>query len=193
MYLRYIALSDIHSAIIYFAPVIASSTSFTLSVIYSLATSSILIFTGNDIIILASGSSPKAIASVALVFFFSLYGLYKSSTSTNFSHFIISNFNSSVSIPFSSMSLITSSFLFNKLTWYSYTSFIFLICSSSNAPVASFLYLAINGTVLLSSKSFNTFSTCLSFTLSSLAICNIIFWFILILLQFTKLLYHKKV
>ena len=57
------------------------------------------------------------IASVAFVFFFSLYGLYRSSTSTSFSQFRIFSLSSSVSISFSSINLITSSFLLNRLTW----------------------------------------------------------------------------
>ena len=71
---------------------------------------------GKDIIILANGSSPFLIASVALVFFFSLYGLYKSSTSTNLVAAIIVFLSSSVRRPFSSISLITSSFLLSRFT-----------------------------------------------------------------------------
>ena len=56
----------------YPAPVIASFTSLTLSLINLLVSAFISPLVGNDIIILASGSSPLLIASVALVFFFSL-------------------------------------------------------------------------------------------------------------------------
>ena len=71
---------------------------------------------GKDIIILASGSNPKAIASVALVFFFSLNGLYRSSTSTKRLHFMMFSLNSSVNICFSSINLITSSLRANKFS-----------------------------------------------------------------------------
>jgi len=66
------------------APSTAFSTVSTFSVINFFAISSKLPVVGKDIIILASGSKPFLIASVAFVFFFSLYGRYKSSTSTNF-------------------------------------------------------------------------------------------------------------
>ena len=95
----------------YFAPVIASSLVFTLS--FKNLSIPVICF-GKDIIIFAKGSSPFLIASVALVFFFSLNGLYISSTSTNFVHFNMLFFNSSVNNPFSSINLIISSFLFNK-------------------------------------------------------------------------------
>ena len=160
----------------YFAPIIASSLVFTLS-FKNFSTS--FNFIGKDIIIFASGSKPFFIASVAFVFFFSLKGLYISSISTSLLQFIIFCLSSSVRSPFSSINLITSSFLFNKFTWYSYTSFIFLISSSFKLPVASFLYLAINGIVFPSPSSFSVASICFMLIFKSLLISFIISSFIL--------------
>ena len=101
----------------YLAPVIASSIVFIFSFKYFWHTLSISSLSGWDIIILANGSNPFLMASVALVFFFSLYGLYKSSTSTNLVAAIIVFLSSSVRRPFSSISLITSSFLLSRFTW----------------------------------------------------------------------------
>ena len=75
MYFLKLALSLIHSAIMYLAPSNALVSSFTFSLINLSDNFLISPFKGQDIIILASGSSPFLIASVALVFFFSLYGL----------------------------------------------------------------------------------------------------------------------
>ena len=65
------------SAIISFAPLIASSTLKTpfSSSINSFAISSIFLLLFCSNIICANGSSPLALAIVALVFFFCLYGL----------------------------------------------------------------------------------------------------------------------
>ena len=119
----------------YFAPSIAFSVPHSKP----LANFSIVPFIGKLIIFLANGSSPILIASLALVFFFSLNGRYKSSTSLNFSQAKIEALNSSVIKSFSSINLITSSFLFSKFSKYVYSFSILLICSSSNEPVASFL------------------------------------------------------
>ncbi len=99
---------------IYLAPSIASSTELTLSFTNLDASSSMLV-SGNINMKLARGSKPFATASVAFVFFFSLNGLYKSSTSTSLSAFKISLFKSSVNIPFSSIKRITASFRSSKL------------------------------------------------------------------------------
>ena len=74
---------------------------------------------GFCIIISANGSKPNLIASVALVFFFSLNGRYKSSISTNFVAAKIEACNSSVNNPFSSIKRITSALRFSKDLTYS--------------------------------------------------------------------------
>jgi len=108
-----------------FAPCIASSTVstifsfsvFSLSsclVTYCFAISSIGVFSSCSYIIFAKGSSPLAFATVALVFFFCLYGLYISSTSASVFAFSNSDIISSVSFPWFSIEVFTSCFLSSK-------------------------------------------------------------------------------
>ena len=115
------------SAIISNAPCIACSiVSTTLSLfflsssdnlsilIYSFAISSIGFVSFCSMIIFARGSNPFAFATVALVFFFCLYGLYISSTSA-YVFAIATDCNiSSVNFPCSSIDFITSSFLCSR-------------------------------------------------------------------------------
>ena len=116
---------------------------------------------------LASGSKPFSLAIIALVLFFCLYGLYKSSTRTNVAASSICFFNSSVSLPCSSILEITAAFLSSRFLKYLSLSSRFLNTSSLREPVTSFLYLAINGIVFPSSISFTVASTCESLILSS--------------------------
>ena len=122
IYFLYLALSEMPSAIISNAPWIASSeVATTLSLlalsssdklsmlIKSFAISSIGRVSSWAKIISANGSNPLAFATVALVFFFCLKGLYRSSTSASVSADAIATVNSSVSFPCSSIDLITSS------------------------------------------------------------------------------------
>ncbi|MFZ5341651.1 MAG: hypothetical protein ACOZBL_03760 [Patescibacteria group bacterium] len=95
----------------------------------------------------------------ALVFFFCLYGKYKSSTCCNLSQASIFSLSSSVSFHCSSIDFNTSCFLTSRFLIYFNFSSISLICSSSRFQVASFLYLDINGTVAHSSSSLTVFST----------------------------------
>ena len=101
------------SAIMSSAPFIASSSFFTtlsllflsssdsLSIfMYCFAISFIGVFSSCSIMISANGSSPFAFATVALVFFFCLYGLYMSSTSASVSACSIFFDISSVSFPY---------------------------------------------------------------------------------------------
>ena len=67
-----------------------------------------------SIIIFAKGSNPFALATVALVFFFCLKGLYISSTSDKVLAIATDCKISSVNFPCSSIDFITSSFLFSK-------------------------------------------------------------------------------
>ena len=109
------------SARISFAPWIASAPSFTevfaspvsfTNFCASVSKSSLL--SSAFAKICASGSSPFAFAIVAFVFFFSLNGLYKSSTLAKVSAERIWSLSSSVINPFSSISLITSCFLASR-------------------------------------------------------------------------------
>ena len=140
------------SAMISNAPCIASSVVFTtLSLffwsssdsfsmfIYCFAISSIGVVSFCSIIISASGSSPFAFATVALVFFFCLYGLYMSSTSASVLLIATAFTISSVSFPCSSIVFITSSFLCSKFLKYVSLSPKSLSVSSLSPPVASFL------------------------------------------------------
>ena len=110
------------SAIISNAPWIASSEVATTLSLFSLSSSdklSIFIksFAISSIgrvsswakIISANGSKPLAFATVALVFFFCLKGLYKSSTYARVSADAIETVNSSVNFPCSSIDFTTSS------------------------------------------------------------------------------------
>ena len=100
---------------------------------------------------------------VALVLFLGLKGLYISSTSVRESAFSNALTISSVSFPCSSINLNTSSFLSFKFLKYVSLSKNFLNISSLKAPVCSFLYLAIKGTVFPSSNNLITFCTCTNF------------------------------
>ena len=71
MYLRYLGSSEIISAIISCAPLMASSCDVTSSVIYFEASSTKSILEVPSSIHLAKGSKPLRFASVALVFSFS--------------------------------------------------------------------------------------------------------------------------
>ena len=128
----------------------------------------------NTIRKLENMSYKDALAIVALVLLFCLYGLYKSSTKTIVSAFIICSFNSSVSFPCSSILAITCVFLSSRLRRYLSLSSRARSCSSFNAPVTSFRYLAINGIVQPSSISLTAASTCDVLTSSSSAIFLII-------------------
>ena len=110
--------------------------------------------------ICASGSRPFSRAFVARVCFLLLYGLYRSSSSTSVSAFRILFFKSSSSFPSSSILLMIFSFLSSRFLRYFNLSSNFLNVSSFNEPVTSFLYLAMNGIVLLLSISLITFFTC---------------------------------
>ena len=101
MYSLYVALSETVSAIISFAPAMASSafaTSFS-SLIYSEAFSVTFRFLSCSNIASAKGSRPFSLAIVALVRFFGLYGRYKSSNATIVLAASILAFNSSVNLP----------------------------------------------------------------------------------------------
>ena len=87
----------------------------------------------------AKGSNPFAFATVALVFFFCLYGLYKSSTSARVSAAAIAIVNSSVNFPCSSIDFITSLLSVSKFLKYVNLSTKSLKISSLNPPVAYFL------------------------------------------------------
>ena len=104
---------------------------------------------------------------VARVRLFCLYGLYKSSSSTRVLASMIDFFKSSVSFPCSSMEFNILSFFSSRFLRYFNLASNFLSISSSSEPVASFLYLAINGIVFPSSISFITLSACDVFMLSS--------------------------
>ena len=112
MYFLYLALSEILSAIMSKAPCIASSgvettlslfflsSSDNVSILtYATASSFKGVFSFCSIIILDKGSNPFDLATVALVFFFCLKGLYKSSTSASVSADAIAIVNSSVNFP----------------------------------------------------------------------------------------------
>ena len=142
------------SAMISSAPCIASSAVFTTLSLFFLSSSdkfSMFIYCSAifsigfvsfcSIIISASGSSPFAFATVALVFFFCLYGLYMSSTSAKVCANATALTISSVSFPCSSIDFITSSFLSSKFLKYVSLSPKFLNCSSLSPPVTSFLFL----------------------------------------------------
>ena len=149
------------SATISIAPMSAScalATSFS-SLIKALASSSIGFFVICSNRILARGSSPFSFATVARVRRFGRYGRYKSSTTTNVCAARICSFSSSVSFPCSSMVESTCSFFSSRLRRYARRSERFLSCSSLNAPVASFRYLAMKGIVFPSSISFTAAST----------------------------------
>ena len=155
-------LSDIISAIISFAPSIASSAvliSFSGSM-YFLAIFLTLSLTSCARIIWASGSNPLSRAIVALVLFLLLNGLYKSSSSTNVLAFKMLFFKSSSSFPSSSILFMIFSFLSSRFLRYFSLSSNFLKVSSFSEPVTSFLYLAMKGMVLPSSINLITFSTC---------------------------------
>ena len=142
------------------APFIHSSTvsnPFSLFIYFVTISSLFPSFTVWEIISFASGSSPFSFAIVALVLFFCLYGLYKSSTSVKIEAFKMLFFSSSVSFPCSSIRRITSSFLASKFLKYINLSFNFLRTSSLKLPVTSFLYLAIKGIVFPSSINFIVF------------------------------------
>lgn len=152
IYFLYFALSEIFSAIISKAPWIASSAvATTLSLLFLSSSDKLSIFTNSwaislisffsscAIIISANGSNPLAFATVALVFFFCLNGLYKSSTSASVSADAIAIVNSSVNFPCSSIDFIISPFLVSKFLRYVSLSPKSLKISSLNPPVASFL------------------------------------------------------
>ena len=142
-----------YSAMISFAPAIASSTVATSfsSEIYSTAACSNGISNFCNITSAANGSKPFSFAMVALVLLFGRYGRYKSSTTTKVSAAKICAFNSSVRFPCSSMVASTCSFFSSKFLKYCNLSYNLRSCSSLSAPVASFRYLEINGIVFPSS------------------------------------------
>ena len=116
------------------------SSSDNLSIFtYCFAISSIGVFFVWANIISANGSNPFALATVALVFFFCLYGLYMSSTSANVLAFSKFATISSVSFPWFSIDVFTSSFLASKLRRYVSLSPKSLKVSSERPPVTSFL------------------------------------------------------
>ena len=157
------------SAIISHAPLIASfalSTPFS-SEIYASAAFSSGSFVFCNVISAANGSSPFSFAIVARVRRFGRYGRYRSSTATSVSAARICFFNSSVSFPCSSILEITCSFFSSRFLKYTRRSYSFLSCSSFSSPVASFLYLEINGIVFPSSISCTAASICQRFTSSS--------------------------
>ena len=159
------ASSDIPSAIMSSAPFIASSILFTdfSSLINASACFSTVPLKFPSKIISARGFNPFSNAIVALVLFLGLKGLYMSSTSVRDSAFSNDFTISSVSFPCSSINLNTSSFLSFRFLKYVSLSKNFLNMSSLKAPVCSFLYLAIKGTVFPSSNNLITFCTCTNF------------------------------
>ena len=118
-------------------------------------------------IISASGSRPLALAFPALVVFFCLKGLYRSSTLCRISAFSISAFSSSVSLPCSSILRRTSCLRSSSPLRYLSLSSMARSCSSFSPPVTSFRYLAIKGTVLPSSISLTACSICTFLTPNS--------------------------
>ena len=163
------------------APASASSavfTSFSVSTKASASSSGVPSVLSCAYISIASGSRPFSLALEALVAFFCLKGLYRSSTRCRTSAFSICSCRSGVSFPCSSISLITSSFLSSRpLRYFSLLS-ISLRITSRRPPVTSFLYRAMKGMVFPSSMSPTVFSTCSVFTLNSAAIFLIISIFI---------------
>ncbi len=132
-----LAWSETSSAIISLAHWIASSKSFTafLGSLSFLINSSAFFWNSSLVSsalarIFANGSNHFAFAIVALVFFFSLNGLYKSSTLERVSASIISFFNSGLRSHFSSIRRRTASFLASRFLVYVYTSLKSLSCSS---------------------------------------------------------------
>ena len=107
----------------------------------------------------ASGSKPFSLAIVALVRRFGRYGRYRSSNATIVITASICFFNSSVSLPCSSIVASTDAFFSSKFRRYTRRSDSARNCSSFKEPVTSFRYLAINGIVAPSSISSTDFST----------------------------------
>ena len=108
----------------------------------------------------ASGSNPFSLAIIALVRFFCLYGRYKSSTATRVFASSICFASSLVSFPCSSIFFLIASLRSSKFLKYNSLSWKLRSVSSSNEPVISFRYLAMNGIVLPSSISLIVVSTC---------------------------------
>ena len=150
------------SAIISFAPFNASSTVFTS--FSSLINASASFSNGSFVICkrirLANGSNPFSFAIIALVRFFCLYGRYKSSTATSVFASSICFASSFVSLPCSSIFFLIASLRSSKFLKYNNLSWKLRSVSSSNDPVISFRYLAMNGIVLPSSISLIVVSTC---------------------------------
>ena len=140
--------------------------------------------------IIARGSNPFSLALEALVAFFCLKGLYRSSTLCSTSAFRISSLSSSVSLPCSSMRRITSSLRSSRPLRYASLVSSSLSMSSESPPVASLRYLAINGIVLPSSISCTVFSTCDALSLNSAASLSIIF-ILLMVLSFLLSLFYR--
>ena len=165
---------------------LSSSDKFSIFT-YSFAISYISFVSFCSFIISAKCSKPLAFATVALVFFFCLYGLYMSSTSAKVVAISVCFTISSVSFPCSSIDFIISCFLCSRFLKYVNLSPNILNCSSLKPPVTSFLYLAMNGIVFPSSISFIAFSTCVGFTCNSFEIVFIIFSIVFVLSVFLLL------
>ena len=143
------------------APSMASctlSTPFSAST-KAVASSSIVLVVACARKISASGSKPFSLAIVALVRRFGRYGRYRSSNATIVITASICFFNSSVSLPCSSIVASTDAFFSSKFRRYTRRSDSARNCSSFKEPVTSFRYLAINGIVAPSSISSTDFST----------------------------------
>ena len=139
----------------------------------------------------ANSSNPFSLAIVARVRLFCLYGLYKSSSSTRVFASRMDFFNSSVSFPCSSMEFKTDSFFSSRFLRYFNLASNLLRISSSSEPVASFLYLAMNGIVFPSSISFITLSACDVFILSSCDNVSAIIIFLPIIIFFFLFSYFQ--
>ena len=129
------------SAIISMAPAMASSavrTSFS-AFMYLSASSSRGWSRNWSMMMSARPWSPFSFATVALVFLFGRYGLYRSSSATMVIASSIAFLSSGVIFSCSVMEAITVSFFSARFLRYVRRSSRLRSCSSFNAPVASFL------------------------------------------------------